>query len=77
MAALSSRRPGNRYRTSRIATPTPNTVLISTEITATKAPSFAAAIRSGSCNASSTGCRPWANVLLVTESTGSATSTRT
>src|SRR5690349_9995311 len=70
ISAPSSRLPGNRCRTSRIAAPTPNTVLASTAQNATLSVTSIACTADGPPSALTTGPRPCANVRQAISPTG-------
>jgi hypothetical protein len=71
--ALSSRLPGNCWRTSSIEIPTPNSVLMTTEKTATYALSWRATTVSGSSRSDWIEAKPSSKVWVTTSDTGHAT----
>ena len=72
-SALSTRLPGNSWRTSSIEMPTPKIVLITTEKTATYALSCSATTVSGSSRSERIEAKPPSKVFVTTSETGQAT----
>src|SRR5207248_7271809 len=69
-SAPSTRRPGNRWRTSRTAVPTPNTVFAATAHSATTTVTRNACSASGVDSDPMNGPRPWPKVRHSTSPTG-------
>src|SRR6476659_6800668 len=74
MRTESTRLPMKRWRTSSREMPTPKTVLMATEATATCAVSWSACTTSGSASASWMPVIPWAKVFLTRNQVGQTSS---